>query len=652
MRSLPDGVGMATARTGARGETPRHTPQVHGFCLAGIVAVLVLISGCASGPPRVTTGQAAVGSVVVKGTRSIDVDELVDGLGLTYARNHGRPYEGYLATMDRRRIEGYYARRGFFAISVQRETQRTPASVNVTFTVVEGARARLANVEISGLPADSPIRAPEVRAMIPLADGAPYDHEVWQPALPEIVAKLQDAGYAHARVLDKVIADPARGLAVIRLSIEPGPRTRFGAVTVTGVDGALADAARARLRVREGGWFSPSAIAESRTSLYEMGRFATVQIEFDRDSLAPVLPVVVELAEAKRHELRLGAGVGMNPAFYEIRARAGYSVAGWPQRLDTGRLELRPAVVRLREDTETDPRFEALASIERLDLLWPRMRGELELGFDYLAVEAYTSVGPRIRIGARTPLYKRNLLVAASWQLRTLEFRDLHAALDDALIDDLDLTGTYVLGFYDQSLIVDLRDNPIEPRLGAYGELKVEEGTPAAAGELTYLKLLPELRGYVPLGPTTVAARVRLGEILGDLPVTQRFFSGGANSQRGFPERRLAPFASREVDGVQETVAYGGGALLEMGLELRIPLGTIRGFAIGSAVFLDGADVRETRELIDPLHVHWAAGGGLRVMTPVGPFRIDLGYRLNRYGADEPLPDNRLAFHLNIGEAF
>ncbi|MBT8492467.1 MAG: outer membrane protein assembly factor, partial [Deltaproteobacteria bacterium] len=59
----------------------------------------------------------------------------------------------------------------------------------------------------------------------------------------------------------------------------------------------------------------------------------------------------------------------------------------------------------------------------------------------------------------------------------------------------------------------------------------------------------------------------------------------------------------------------------------------------------------------------WAVGGGLRIRTPVGPVRVDLGFRLNRFRAapaDEPqnprptggdLAD-RLVFHLSLGEAF
>jgi outer membrane translocation and assembly module TamA len=55
---------------------------------------------------------------------------------------------------------------------------------------------------------------------------------------------------------------------------------------------------------------------------------------------------------------------------------------------------------------------------------------------------------------------------------------------------------------------------------------------------------------------------------------------------------------------------------------------------------------------LDLGNLHWAVGGGLRLMTIVGPVRLDIGYRLNRTGAMDPEPGTRYTYHLTIGEAF
>jgi outer membrane translocation and assembly module TamA len=208
---------------------------------------------------------------------------------------------------------------------------------------------------------------------------------------------------------------------------------------------------------------------------------------------------------------------------------------------------------------------------------------------------------------------------------------------------------------YQQALIVDLRDNQIEPKLGAYGELRTTEGTPLAGGQTSYFGLVSDARGYVPLlAGVVLAGHARYGAVWGDVPVTERFFAGGAVSQRGFGERRLSP--SVPVDPMQRTMVttlpYGGAGLIDTSLEARVPITKIRTMPLGMVTFLDGGDVTDAATGLDPMHLHWAVGAGVRLLTVVGPVRLDVGYRLNRTGPTEPDPGSRWAYHLTIGEAF
>jgi hypothetical protein len=60
--------------------------------------------------------------------------------------------------------------------------------------------------------------------------------------------------------------------------------------------------------------------------------------------------------------------------------------------------ELKPALVRLRDTGQWQPRIEALTSIEHMDLFRPFMTGVAEVGVQYITVEAYTSDGPQDRV--------------------------------------------------------------------------------------------------------------------------------------------------------------------------------------------------------------------------------------------------------------
>lgn len=618
-------------------------------------------AGCSHPPRPLAPGERRIGSVDLHGTASVDDDEVKDGLGLVHARRAGQPFAGYLVSQDVLRIEGFYLRRGFLRVAIEPRIERLGERADVTFDVVEGKRAKLARVEIVGLPRDVNVKADALRALIPLADGEPFDYDAYELARPKVPAALAEAGYPRAKVEGVVLAHRERGQVVIRLEVELGPRTQFGDVKLAGVPPGLAAAVRNRVRVRPGQLYSPRAMEDTRALLYEMGRFSLVRVELDdpagdevrRDPRTgdEIAGVTVTVTPSARHDLRLGGGVGLDPFAVEVRGRAVHSVAAWPWPTTTSRIELRPAVAIQRDDQSLSPRIDASASIDRLDFVRPRYTGAAEAAYSYLAVEAYTSHGPRLRLSARSPSWKRRVQAAIGWQLGLTSYGELSPALDAALVDRLGLDEIERVGAFDQSLSIDLRDDRLKTRRGGYLDLHAEEGTALAGGNKRFVKLMPDLRGYVSLGPVTLATRARVGWAWGDVPATRRYFGGGAGGYRGLPGRQLSPFATTP-DGKLE-VPYGGTALLDLSAEARVAdIFTWRKLGFGAATFLDGGDVTEGWGAIDVGHLHWAAGAGLRVNTLVGAIRADVAYRLTRAGAGEPRAGEHWAYHLGIGEAF
>jgi outer membrane protein assembly factor BamA len=321
----------------------------------------------------------------------------------------------------------------------------------------------------------------------------------------------------------------------------------------------------------------------------------------------------------------------------------------------------------LRDGSSYEPRIRALGKLERQDLFWTYAKASVEAGYNYLTVESYTSYGPVARLGFETRLGTDRVVLRLGWGFERDGFRHISALIDPALQAQLGIDHVERIGAYQQALIVDLRDHPIEPTLGGYGELRVGEGTKYAGGAYEYVSLVPDLRGYVPLvAGAVLAAHARFGAISGDVPATERFFAGGSISQRGFSERRLAPSRAGFVNDQNQlcaqgdpmhgcgyhVVPYGGAGMIDTSLEARLPITTVKQMPLGAVVFLDGGDVTEAPSGLDPTHLHWAIGGGLRLMTIVGPVRLDVGYRLNRTGPMEPDPGSHYAYHLTIGEAF
>jgi outer membrane protein assembly factor BamA len=526
----------------------------------------------------------------------------------------------------------------------------------VVLSIAEGRRS-VTRVEIAGLPPDVPLAA--ARARVALEDGAGFDYESYQAARQPLAVLVQNAGYAHAEVGSAMVADPAGGTVTARYQITPGVRCTFGNVKMPALPGSLAAAVRARLRFATGDRYSFAALEATQAELYALGRFSTVQVVADRGSADQrVVDVTVEVVQSSRHELQAGGGVGYEPTTFEVHGRGGYSgvPAALPLLTVTTAVRAALTIPHGFDSEQLQPRIRGLFSVQYLDLLLPRLRGDIELGLDYQTIEAYTWTGEHARLGLGMPLGVRWLQLSVGWLIEQVQFSSPDAALDPATQHELRLDRDQRRGAYQASLVADLRDNAIEPHRGAYIDLRAERGTRYALSDLTYLQLTPELRGYVSLGGTVVAARARVGMIFGDVPVTERYYSGGI-SQRGFAYRRLSPLATNTVDGAPRSVVIGGAGLIETGIELRRRLGTLWSFPAGASVFLDGGDVTERPGQLDPSALYWAAGvGGWGKVVGDLKFRIDLGYRLNDRGPDDPLHTTRwrdhIQYHIGIGEAF
>ncbi|MCW5808752.1 MAG: BamA/TamA family outer membrane protein [Deltaproteobacteria bacterium] len=593
-------------------------------------------------------GEEWLRAIEFKGNRKLTDDELLTGLALHRDQQKQRAADPYLVQVDADRLRGQYVRAGFFDVDVQARVERDGDAVTVIYTIDEGERAHT-RVVIRGLPADGEVTAPKVRKALPLADGQPFDYDKFDAARVDLLAVLKNAGYARARLDARVYGDAPTRTATVWLEFTPGPKCTFGTVKIEGAEGELAQAIERRMRFAPGERYSARAILRTQRAIYGIGRFSTVQIEPDNGT-SDVVNVVIAVAPSAPRAISFGGGVGIDPVSYEVRTRGSYEIAGRPGPLDKFTVDLRPAYGYLRNGTGWEPRLRALARLERLDLGTTRGVGSVELDYEYLVYEAFSDFGPRAKVGYTLPLGDR-------WRARAgvvvsqSGFRAISPLINENLQRHLGLDRNELITGFAQTVTADYRDSPIEPRRGWYAELQVLEGIPLG-GAYNFQQIVPELRGFLPAGRVTLAARVRAGAIFGEVPPTERFYAGGATSQRGFGIRRLAPSITGPIGDDTRTVPYGGAALFETSFEARIPIATVRTMPVGVVLFLDGGDVTDLVSELSLGDLHWAIGLGVRVKTVIGPVRFDMGFRVNRTGALEPEPFSVFAFHLSLGEAF
>jgi translocation and assembly module TamA len=625
---------------------------------------VVCASACGRAPRVAAPAADQLAALRIEGNRAIATDALAPALALHDAIAIGGAIDPYVLTADAERIRAAYLKRGFFAVRVTTRIERAGGAQVAVFAVVEGRQAA-ARVEIAGLPAEVPLA--RARALVAVADGAPFDYAGFTAAKQPLAALVENAGYAHVEVRGTAIADPDAATATLRYEVHPGVRCTFGEIRVAGtLEGSLLAAVIARVRFATGDRYSVAVLEQAQAEIYELGRFSTVQIVPDRTSSAAVIDVAIELSEANRHEVHAGFGAGYEQDSSELRVRGGGSYVPAAHPLFTLASDLRVALTVLQgfDTLDLQPKIRGLVSVQRLDLFRPRLRGELAGGADYQTVEAYTWIGEHVRLGLGSPLGPRWLQLRIGWLLEHVAF-DPKAVLEVAGADGrtegerlgIEDDRAQLLGEYQASLVADLRDNPIEPRRGAYLDLRAAVGTPFALGDLTYIRLTPELRGYATIGGVTIAARARVGAILGEVAATQRFYSGGTAGQRGFPVRRLSPTVPAGcLTADAGCVVVGGAGLIEAGVELRRQIGRLWSTPVGLNVFLDGGDVTDQPRQLDPSRLYWAVGAGIWGKL-VGDLkiRIDLGYRINRTALPDPHARPRgedVQLHLGVGETY
>ncbi len=583
-------------------------------------------------------------AIQIEGTKAIPVEDIAPGLAIERARGV-RQVDPYQLSTDTERVRAAYRKLGYFDVQVDARVDVKGFAQTVVFKVAEGPRSML-KVEITGLPPEIPLD--KARALIAAPDGAPFDYEIYDEAKDPMVKLVEDAGYANVDIRATVLADRAKRLATARFAIAPGDRATFGDVVIEGA-GNLEDAVRGRLEMAKGDVYTARAIAASQRAVYDLNRFTSVRIEPDR-SQGPIVPIKITVVRASSGEWWVGAGAGVDPLVYEARVRVGIGVVPDSIPLWTFGVDGRPSVTWSREANSRQFQARATAFANRIELFRPRLRLETDISFDLLRYEGYTTYGPRGRIGLASTLGVPWLQGRIGWLLEYQKFSGIVVAEPIATEIHLTTTDPQRRGAYELSLIADGRDNPLDVRNGWYATITTAYGTPAAGGDGTYQKLVPELRRYYPIGPLVLAGRLRAGFLFGRVPVTERFFSGGATTQRGFDERSLSPIAPTKDAG---NVVIGGVGVIESGIEARFRLFDIGSFPLVTALFIDGADVVSDIDALSIVDQQWAAGFGLYIKLFGLKVGASIGERLNRR---QPNPDgewfkNR-SWHIAVGDTY
>ncbi len=437
--------------------------------------------------------------------------------------------------------------------------------------------------------------------------------------------------------------------------------------------------------------------------------FAGVEMKPDlTDPEARAVPVVVKVEPARLHGIKLGGGVELDALKADLHAVVGWEHKNFFGGLRDFQVTFRPGVVLypIRVNNFVAPTALLPEEKLRLELRQPgfveaRTNLFVRPGLDIQPVLINPDPPPNARVLGYAELRNAVGVDRTIWKFFASLSHNTQFAYPFGYVGTKDPTLGQILISYPELLTTfDFRDDRVHPRKGVYlgNSLQVA----GLGGDARDVKIQPEVRGYVPLHKRVVwASRATAGFLMPqnygdvvrgrpstfDAPSEERtkdfqityfrgFFSGGPTSNRGYPIRGIGPYdvvpflnPETELQRVESGCGSGdatdrcrsptgGFTLWEASTELRI---TVTG-PLSVATFCDASDVSPRVGNVRFDHPHLSCGAGGRYDTPVGPVRLDIGYRipgmqvLGGLTPDEREPTKLLgipiAIHIGIGEAY
>jgi outer membrane protein assembly complex protein YaeT len=587
-------------------------------------------------------------------------------------------------------IRTLYLQRGFASAEVKPAANETDppqpgeGAIRSEIVIVEGPRTVVRSVDITG---NTALSDQELLARVQVKAGQPFYAPQTIVDRDALVLEYLNLGYASATVepIQKRSEDSTEVDLVYH--IQEGPQTIVDHILVVGNRTTDPRVVIRELQFQSGQPLGLDSLFESQRRLTALGLFRRVRITELRDGGGNRRDVLITVEESPRTTIGYGGGVegmqvlratgpgGEAEEHLEFAPR-GFFEATRRNLGGKNRSVSFYARASLRPQTSPDPeREDSGIGLNEYRVVGTYLQPRF-FGPNILTVTGAVERGIRssfnfTRQGVNVDVVRRvtnTIRVSGRYSFGTTRtfdevFNEEEQAAIDRLFPRVRLSG------FSGAVVRDTRDDLLNPESGTFVSGETSMAARALGGEVGFVKTylqgfwfrrLPGQRRIV------FATRTALGLadgfpreaqptdesgnpieappiVIEDLPASERFFAGGDTTIRGF---------ALDTVGAPDTITprgfpTGGNAVLIMNGELRVPVW--RDF--GAAVFVDGGNVFRRVTQFDIGELRGSVGFGVRYRSPIGPVRVDLGFKLDRREIGGRL-ESRTALHFSFGQAF
>ncbi|MGK7370139.1 MAG: autotransporter assembly complex protein TamA [Candidatus Halalkalibacterium sp. M3_1C_030] len=559
------------------------------------------------------------------------------------------------------RLRNFYQRRGFYNVKVDYRLEELGRSwkKKLVFIIRENASIRINSVDFV-FKTDSAnaelIRQSRafqrMKQRLPFQPGERFERIM----VPDVVGQVKDVvrnqGFPYAEISVESEVDTTELSANVSIISETGSRAKVSQISVEGVQNISSDYVIKESGIKIGETYSHDKIQEAQRELFNHHLFQFVTIGIPEQEQDSTLNLRMRVREAPLRTIEASLGFGTSDLVRGQLSWIHRNAFGEGHRFTaTGRASF------IQQLVSVDYLFPYFYNNKSSIVISPFGEHQLEESFELFTVGITNSYIYR---------YNQNLTGTISYEatknIERSEKRNIN--LPDST-NRYDLSSLQFNGYFSQGYGRQQLGWVIQPYLEISGFLNI--------ATFQFQKASIDVRRFTKLSNSTIlATRVQGGGIINassdSLPRNIRFFLGGTNSVRGWYRQELGPkqanFRTEVVNGdtvstFDRYVPVGGRAKFAFNIELRQDINKLLD-GLGVAVFLDGGQVWGSVNTLSERPIQFGAGGGFRYQSPIGPIRIDLGYKLNP--TDEDLGiyrDNhsadfwdRAGIHFSIGQAF
>ena len=498
--------------------------------------------------------------------------------------------------------------------------------------IQEHASYRVSEIQVRGVTAFD--QADILRTAGLVSDDLFTDAAV-QRARADVSAQYRQEGFTLARVSIQSTVDQENGAVTVAVEIYEGPRQIVQDVVIAGVGRTRPELISRALQIEAGQPVDVAGWNLARKRLYETGAFRSVDIE--AQPIEPSSTATGDATQAVRARVLLQEW----PTF---RFRYGLQVKDEHAPLGKTGREFNLGVVGDLTHPNFLGRAATVGTAFRYDTIQQAFRGFLtfrtffglpltsnifasrlreqfgEGAVGFIDDTSQLTLEQRLKLG-------NDVTLAYSYNLSRV--------LSKLIIPDPRFTDPpFWIARLNVSAIVDTRDDVFNATRGWFHSSTIEYAPELLGSDLRFAKYSAQEYYHRTIGSSVViASAARLGLASGRggdfLIRSERFFTGGGNTVRGYARDSLGPF-------------LGGSSLLVLNQEIRFPL-----FSIFRGVgFLDAGNAFETIKNLSIRDLKAGSGVGLRANTPFGLLRFDVGFPVS--DVDERGP----RFYFSIGQAF